>query len=318
MNRTVRVALTLVVTGLCTAYVLWKIDVGRTAELLVDVDLGYLVAAVAVMVVTTWPLALRWKWLLDAKGIRDGVNWLTRTYFVSYAFNQVLPTGIGGDASRIYETARRHPGNAGTIAGSVVVERALGGAATLILAAGGLWLAIGEYDVGPYLWIEIAAVVALVVSAVLAFSRRVRTMLAWLGPPLARARVERPLRALYEGVHGFRDHPGVMVAVVVMSLGIQVARIGAIWMTGKAVGVDLSFGPYLVLGPLLFLVMLAPFTINGLAVREAFFISFLSRLDVDADAAAATGFLFFAVTLALALPGVAILARDAIRAPAHA
>ena len=318
MNKTLRVVLTLVVTALATAYVVWKIDVGRTVDLLVDVDPAYLAAAIAVMVVTTWPMALRWQWLLDAKGIHDRLNWLTRAYFVSYAFSQVLPTGIGGDASRIYETARRHPGNTGTIAGSVILERALGGAATLILAAAGLWLAIGEYDIGPYLWIEIAAVVALVLSAVLAFSRRVRTLLGFLGPPLARIRVERPLRALYEGIHGFRGHVGVMAAVVAISLGLQVARIGAIWMTGKAVGVDLSFGPYLVLGPLLFLVMLAPFTINGLAVREAFFISFLARLDVDADAAAATGFLFFAVTLALALPGVAILARDAIRAPAHA
>jgi hypothetical protein len=31
--------------------------------------------------------------------------------------------------------------------------------------------------------------------------------------------------------------------------------------------------------------MLAPFAINGLAVREAFFINFMTRLDVDADAA---------------------------------
>jgi uncharacterized protein (TIRG00374 family) len=318
VTKLLRVVLTLLVTALCAAYVLWKIDVGRTLELLVDVHLGYLAAAIAVMVVTTWPMALRWQLLLDAKGIHDRLNWLTRAYFVSYAFSQVLPTGIGGDASRIYETARRHPGNTGTIAGSVILERALGGAATLLLAAVGLTLAIGEYDIGPYLWIEIAAVAALVLGAVLAFSRRVRSLLAWLGPPLTRARLERPLRAVYEGIHGFRDHAGVMVAVVAVSLGLQVARIGAIWMTGKAVGVDLSFWPYLVLGPLLFLVMLAPFTINGLAVREAFFISFLSRLDVDADAAAATGFLFFAVTLALALPGVVIVARDAIRAPAHA
>jgi glycosyltransferase 2 family protein len=318
MNKPLRVAVTLVVTALCAAYVLWKIDVRRTLELLVDIHLGYIAAAVAIMVVTTWPLALRWQMLLDAKGIHERLNWLTRTYFVSYAFNQVLPTGIGGDASRIYETARRHPGNTGTIAGSVILERALGGAATLLLAAAGLWLAIGEYDIGPYLWIEIAAVAALLVSAVLAFSRRVRSWLAWLGPPLARLRVERPLRALYEGVHGFRDHAGVMIAVIAISLGLQIARIAGIWMTGKAVGVDLTLGPYFVLGPLLFLVMLAPFTINGLAVREAFFISFMSRLDVDADAAAATGFLFFAVTLVLALPGVAILARDAIRAPAHA
>jgi hypothetical protein len=43
----------------------------------------------------------------------------------------------------------------------------------------------------------------------------------------------------------------------------------------------------------------------------------MSRLDVGAEAAAATGFLFFAVTLALALPGVAILALEAIRSPAR-
>jgi uncharacterized membrane protein YbhN (UPF0104 family) len=126
MSRRLRVALTLLVTALCAAYVLWKIDVGRTLELLVDINLGWFAAAVAVMVVTTWPMAKRWQWLLDAKGIHERLSWLTRAYFVSYAFSQVLPTGIGGDASRIYETARRHPGNTGTIAGSVILERALG------------------------------------------------------------------------------------------------------------------------------------------------------------------------------------------------
>ena len=50
--------------------------------------------------------------------------------------------------------------------------------------------------------------------------------------------------------------------------------------------------------------MLVPFTINGLAVREAFFVSFLGRLGVDADEAFASGFLFFLMTLVLALPGL--------------
>jgi glycosyltransferase 2 family protein len=318
MSRRIRVVLTLLVTALCAAYVLWKIDVGRTLELLVDVNLGYLAAAVAVMVVTTWPMAMRWQWLLDAKGIHDRLNWLTRAYFVSYAFSQVLPTGIGGDASRIYETARRHPGNTGTIAGSVVIERALGGAATLVLAAFGLLLAIGEYDIGVYLWIEIAAVVALLVGAVAAFSRTVQRWFAWLGPPLARVRLERPLRALYQGVHGFRDHAGALFAVFALSLGIQIARIGAIWMTGEAVGVDLSLRPYFVLGPLLFLVMLVPFTVNGIGVREAFFVSFLGRIGVDADAAFAVGFLFFLLTVAIALPGLAVILWEGVRRTAPA
>ena len=55
----------------------------------------------------------------------------------------------------------------------------------------------------------------------------------------------------------------------------------AIWAAAKSVGVDLSPRPFYVMGPLLFLVMLVPFTINGLAVREAFFVSFLGGLDAE-------------------------------------
>ena len=34
MSRSLRVSLTLLVTGLCTAYVLWKIDIGRTIDVI--------------------------------------------------------------------------------------------------------------------------------------------------------------------------------------------------------------------------------------------------------------------------------------------
>jgi hypothetical protein len=71
------------------------------------------------------------------------------------------------------------------------------------------------------------------------------------------------------------------------------------------------------MGPMLFLVMLVPFTINGLAVREAFFVSFLGQLGVDPDAAFATGFLFFVVTIVLALPGAVILAWNGWRGVAR-
>jgi glycosyltransferase 2 family protein len=225
----------------------------------------------------------------------------------------VLPTALGGDASRVFEAARRHPGNTGRIAGSVVLERAIGGAATLLLAAIGLALAVGEYDIGIYLWIEAVFVVGTILGGLVVFSRRARSWLAWLGPPLRKIRLERPLRALYEGMHVFRNHVGALVAVFSLTLAIQVVRVLAIWMVGRAVGVDLSPRPYFVLGPLLFLVMLVPFTINGLAVREAFFVSFMTRLGVDADAAAATGFLFFAATLALALIGMLIIAWETVR-----
>jgi uncharacterized protein (TIRG00374 family) len=312
-KQLVRILLTLVVTGGCLGYILWQLDVRQTVHILVHSNLAWFAGAVIVMLAGVPPMAYRWQKLLEARGIRERLGWLMRAYLVSYTAGQVLPTAVGGDASRVYETARRHPGRLGDLTAIVLLERALGGVATLALAAVGFALALGHYDVGAYLWIEGAFVIGTVVLGVLFFSHRARGPLRRFVPLLRRLRVERALRALYEGVHVFRRHVRLMIWVSLLTLGVQAVRVLAIWMTGRAVGIELSPRPYYVMGPLLFLVILVPFTINGLAVREAFFVSFLTQLGVDKESALACGFLFFVVTIALALPGAIILAVENLR-----
>jgi uncharacterized membrane protein YbhN (UPF0104 family) len=199
----------------------------------------------------------------------------------------------------------------------VLLERALGGAVTLVLAAVGLALAVGRYSIGAYLWIEALFVVLTVFAGFVLFSRRVRRLLRFLVPPLRRLRLDRPIRAAYEGIHAYRNDGRSLVVVCLVTTLAQASRIVAIWASAEAVGIHLSIRPYIVLGPLLFLVMLVPFTVNGLGVREAFFVSFLGNLHVDADSAAATGFLFFVMTLLLSAPGLAIILWEGLRrAPA--
>ena len=77
----------------------------------------------------------------------------------------------------------------------------------------------------------------------------------------------------------------------------------AIWATARGRRRRPLAAVYYVMGPLLFLVLLVPFTINGFAVREAFFVSFLGSSASTPTQAFAAGFLFFLVTVALALPG---------------
>ncbi len=280
-TRVVRIVLTLTLTGGCLAYILWQLDIGRTLDILVHSHLGWFFGAIAVMLGGVPPMAFRWQKLLEARGVREGFGWVNRAYLV------------------------------------VLLERALGGVATLTLAAVGFALAIGRYDVGAYLWIEGVFVVGTIVLAVLFFSRGARGLLRRLVPLLRRLRLERPLRALYEGVHVFRGHVRLMAWISLLTLGVQAVRVLAIWMAGRAVGVDLSPRPYYVMGPLLFLVLLVPFTVNGIAVREAFFVSFLTQLGVEKEHALATGFLFFVVTIGLALPGAVILAVENLRGVAR-
>jgi uncharacterized protein (TIRG00374 family) len=305
---------TLVVTGLAVAYILWRVNLRTTLHVLANASVGWWLASFAIWIVTVWPLAWRWQRLLASSNVHERLGWLVRTVFVAYAAGQVLPTSLGGDASRMYETARRHQGARGPVAGTVLLERALGGAATLLLAAVGFVLAIGHYPVGGYVWVELAFVVLSVVGAFVLFSESMHPVLHRLRPGLARIRIEALMRDVYLAVHAYRTRLRLLCGVFALTLAIQAVRILAIWCAGKAVGVDLSPRPYYVMGPLLFLVMLVPFTINGLAVRESFFVSFLGTLGVSADQAFSAGFLFFLVTVAASLPGAVIVAREGLRA----
>ena len=312
MKRWLRVVATLVVTALAVTYIVLKIDLRKTLDILGSASVPWVIASAVLTLVTVPPMAWRWQRLLAVRGVEESVSWLTRTYFVSYAWGQILPTSVGGDASRIFETARRHPGEITPVTGSVLLERALGGAVTLVLAGIGLLLAIGRYSIGAYVWLEAGFVLGTIAAGIVFFSRRVRRRLRFTVPLARRLRIETPARAVYEGIHGYRDHAGTLLLVSLVTVGLQLTRIVAIYASGRAVGIHLSLLPYVVLGPLLFLVMLVPFTVNGLGVREAFFVSFLGKLDVLPDPAFACGFLFFVMTVLLALPGLAVIVWEQV------
>ena len=317
-SRALRATGTLVVTGLATAYILWRIDLGKTGHVLAHASVGWWLASCAIWVASVWPLSWRWLRLLASSDVHEPLGWLVRATFVSYAAAQVLPTSLGGDASRIFETARRHPGFRGPVAGTVILERVLGGSATLVLAAVGFALAVGRYSIGGYLWVELAFIVLTAAGAFSLFSTRLHPLLHRLRPLLHRLRIEAVLRDVYLALHAYRRRLRLLGWTFALTLCVQAARVLAIWCAGKAVGVDLSPRPYYVMGPLLFLVMLVPFTVNGLAVRESFFVSFLGAVGVSADRAFSAGFLFFVVTVAVALPGAVILAWEGVRTRAVA
>jgi glycosyltransferase 2 family protein len=313
MTRRTRRLGTIAFTLAALGYLIWQVDLGTTLDILRDANLAWFVLAVAIMIVTVPVLAARWGWLLDAHDIHEGLAWLTRAYFVAYTAGQVLPTSLGGDAVRVVETTRRHPGRATVVTGTVLLERGLGGATTVALGGVGFLLSIGEYDVSAYLWLEGVFVLGTILLGFLFFARSARPLLRRTQPLLERFRLEKPVRQFYLGVHHYRGRPGLLGKVLALTLAVQAVRILSIWACAKAVGIELDPRIYYVFGPLLFLVMLVPFTLNGLAVREAFFVSFLGSVGVGANEAFAAGFLFFLVTLLMAFPGSLMMLREGLR-----
>lgn len=315
MRRGLRIGLQLAVSGGLIGFLIWKIDLGKTVDYIASSNPLYVAVAVAIYTLSLLPMAWRWQVLLASKGMHESFAWLTKLYLIGYAASQVLPTGVGGDAVRIVEHARRRPDRKGEAAGAVLMERVVGSAGILLVVAVGLVLALGRYDnIGAFVWVEVACVVALVVFGLLLFSQRAYAFLqerifsrgtgVWL---------QRALRSVWTALHGYRWEKRALGLALAVSVVVQFVRMLAIWLCGEAVGIDVSPLVYIMLGPLLFLVTMVPITVNGLGVRESFFVFFLDRFGVPADAAFAAGFLFFAVTIAAALPGGLILAWRSVR-----
>jgi uncharacterized protein (TIRG00374 family) len=314
LPRPAKVAISLALSGAAIAYLIWQIDLGSVADHVRGANGFPLIGAIGLYLASTWGMAWRWQLLLDARGLHEPLRWLTGLYFVGYAAGQLLPTGLGGDAWRIVEHSRRRPGRGGEVAAAVLLERVIGAAGTLVLVAVGLVAAIGRYEgVQFLLWVELVSVALVAAGLFLLFSVRMRRRLRWLGGVTARLRVEGHARSLYEAMHSYRERPRTLGAVMGATVVFQLMRILSIWLCAEAVGLSLSPLVFVILGPLLFLVMMIPFTINGLGVREAFFVVFLARFDVAADPAFATGFLFFAVTVSTSLPGALILLWRSLR-----
>jgi uncharacterized protein (TIRG00374 family) len=320
MRRPVKLSVQILVSGAVLAFLLWQIDLEQTVDVIRESNWAYVALAFLILIATTWLMTWRWSALLAARGVREPFSWLLGLYFVSYAAGQVLPTAVGGDAVRIIEHARRRPDARATAAASVFMERTLGSAATLVLVALGLAVAVGRYEgVEILVVLEVVFLVAMVVLGLLLFSRRLGHALERRLFPLGRrVKLEKPLQSLYWAMHEYRSAPGVMAAVLGVSVVSQLMRVVGIWLCGEAVGADVSPLVYIILGPLLFLVQMIPFTLNGLGVREAFFVLFLARFDVPEDVAFAAGFLYFAISIATCLPGAFILLWKSVRPAAPA
>ena len=158
----------------------------------------------------------RWQWLLASQGMRERLP-LADAGLLRRPTRPARSCRPRSAATRCGSSRRRGGIRArlGAIyARSSCSSAALGGAATVLLGAVGFVLAIGRYDVGAYLWLEGAFVLGTIVLAFLFFSRSARPLLRRSAPLLARLRLERPVRAVYEGVHVFRDHTGLLVGVV--------------------------------------------------------------------------------------------------------
>ena len=271
-------------------------------------DLALSALAVACFFLSNALGAVQWYLLLRAQRLTVSLRQAVVFYWVGVFFNNVLLGNFGGDALRIYDV-RRLTGEGTGAAAATFLDRFVGLFTTCALAMVPFVLVA---QVRGSRLVSVIFLVWLGLMAVLAamLSRRAGGLLERLVCPLLPDRVAEVVVRLRQSVVVYREHPGLLVAVVAISLVVQFLRILVYWSAGLAVGLRVGLIHYVAFQPTAAIIASLPISIGGLGVRENVLVELFGSVGVEEGAALAMSLLgYVAGIVASLLGGVAFVVR---------
>ena len=290
------IAVRLGITVVLFATLLYRLDTGRIVQVLSHGSLLLFAAATLVMAATLPFTAQRWHIILAGK-IDAGPAILLRILFVGWFFNQVLPTGIGGDAVRAWRCHQRGAGLAMAIR-SVLLDRASGYAVMVAIFAAtlpGLLGFIRDPVQQRMLVLALGAAVAGLVALFL--FDRLPTALLRLRPVALFADLSVEARRLFLG------RPARSAAIFGLSAVATLLTILSIDLAGRCVNIELPFSRWLAIVPPVALFQLLPISLGGWGVREAALVIVLGALGIPGETALAGSLCIGLSQILVGLPG---------------
>jgi glycosyltransferase 2 family protein len=267
-------------------------------------DTALLLAAFLIYAATYYVRALRWQLLLEANQVGAGLPFLIRSYLTSVFFSNFLPSTVGGDVVRVYDSWKA--GTTKTAALTVIlVDRFLGVVALLLFAAAALLLSPAARAEAGF----VAPAVAMGTAAVLlglwvlflpgrGAIRLMERLVAGAG-----GRLRRVVDPLYTALHAFHGQQRVLGLTTLHSLLFQAMIILHYVLIARALGIGIPAAHFFWIIPVAVLVMMLPVSINAIGIREHVFIFFFAVYGIGGSLAVAFAWASYGVVLVLGLIG---------------
>lgn len=295
--------LRILVAVVLTAVVLYWADPSKILGAAAGAHIGWIAAAVALVFVDRFLMALRWIELLVAlaPGTRPPLSAVLRVFFVSSFVSNFVPS-VASDLYRAYALSRYDVHLAESTA-SVLMDRALG-VLSVVLVAGAALPFAGRIAARGELNAVVAAVFLVCgVAATVVFSERAAQAVRSMAAAIPIRVLHRVADALTDAVRRYADHHGAMARVLALSILVQVFRVLQAWCLGLALGIDLPLLTYFVFIPIIVLIMQIPITVNGLGTTQLAFDRLFVPQGAPAPHVFALSVLFLALGIIGTLPG---------------
>ena len=273
------------------AFIFSTIDLPTFWQVVRQAKPWWLLVALVVMMVGVVIRAWRWKILLDAIGVVVPLGELTAIYFIGFLFNNLLPSGLGGDAMRMVEL-NRHSERGSDAVTSVLVDRFLGLSALQAIALLALLLDWGSIP-PTVAYFTVAIFVGGLIGGLLLINRRLYLALQQRWGLFRRATRVKLIGNLFES---FQRYPlPALGRSYLVALLFNVSLIAMNVFIGLALGAQASLIQYAVFVPITSLVLVIPISFAGLGVREEAYRQLFGQVGVPPEIAVAMSLMVYFV-----------------------
>ena len=289
-------------------FLLVNLDHTNVLNTLKVVDINLLVGASVVFLIGQILSARRYQILVKVCNGQISFFYSLKIHFIGLFFNQILPSGMGGDVVKgIYASTILSIRQA-TI--SVISDRAFG---LVIMCL--LFLLFGPYyyslldNQNSFYFLILVGIsgVAWLPIGIFGFCILKSYFTNFYKIIINNALVSYINSFLQYFLKSIKLHSAELFTI---SLVIHFSGIAAYFLIARALGVNASFISYSLMVPLIFLFALAPISIAGWGVREASSIWFLGQIGATPENAFAISILFGFMLIIVSLPGVVLFAKS--------
>ena len=256
-------------------------------------------------------IASRWKLLLTVQGVSASFFTLVKSMLVAVFFNNFLPSTIGGDAMRAYDTWKLGGGKTQSVS-IIFIDRLLGIFTLFIFALLALLFTSIEVPFIPNIKIWILIAVALGFSAIyiLFFKAGVISRYLHSIDPDATNFLSRIIHKIFDVFAVYNGKPGILFTALMLSVLLQLNVIFHYYLLALSLGIDVPVQAMFIIIPVAIVVMMIPVSINAIGVRELIFVALFGLYGVSsADALAFSWLSFILITLLGIIGGVVFMFR---------
>lgn len=270
------------------AYLFWRrVDFNGIMEALSAAHINWILLALMLHPLGIMISSYRWQILLKAQSVEVPIKKLFVSYLVCGFFNQFLPTRVGGDLIRAYDT--RIFAHSGVKSFAIVfVERVSGMSMLFIftLVLSGIRLFQGPSDLTKPIYI---AGIAIGLSGLLAIAMICHSLpLKIAGILLNRVKLGKffvKLEHFHQTIVSYWEvgKRRQFLNAFLLAFCLQINVIIYYFLLGKAFGLDRIFQiyEYFVIVPLVQVILMIPIGLNGIGLREASWIGFLKQFGIS-------------------------------------